>query len=53
MDFYESKGWMVGRSKMKDWKAAARNWAARDKKENLPFEDVDAGEGGFNFWEAV
>lgn len=53
VDFYESKGWMVGRSKMKDWKAAARNWAARDKKESLPFEDVDAGEGGFNFWEAV
>lgn len=26
-DFYESKGWVVGRSKMKDWKAAARNWA--------------------------
>lgn len=53
VDFYESKGWMVGRSKMKDWKAAARNWAARDKKERLPFEDLDAGEGGFNIWEAV
>jgi hypothetical protein len=24
LDFYECKGWMVGRSKMKDWKAAAR-----------------------------
>lgn len=28
-DFYESKGWVVGRVKMKDWKAAARR-AARD-----------------------
>ena len=25
-DFYESKGWMVGKNKMKDWKAACRNW---------------------------
>lgn len=27
IDFYVSKGWMVGRNKMKDWKAAVRNWA--------------------------
>ena len=26
VDYYESKGWMVGRTKMKDWKAAVRNW---------------------------
>lgn len=26
IDFYESKGWMVGKSKMKDWKAAVRTW---------------------------
>jgi hypothetical protein len=25
-DFYEMKGWMVGKNKMKDWKAAVRNW---------------------------
>ena len=25
-DFYESKGWYVGKNKMKDWKAAVRNW---------------------------
>ena len=30
-DFYESKGWMVGKNKMKDWRAAARNWSRRDK----------------------
>lgn len=30
IDFYESKGWMVGKNKMKDWKAAARNWARQD-----------------------
>jgi hypothetical protein len=26
IDFYESKGWMVGRNKMKDWKACVRTW---------------------------
>ncbi|GAB6122244.1 hypothetical protein [Dysgonomonas termitidis] len=25
-DFYESKGWMIGRNRMKDWQAAVRNW---------------------------
>ncbi|MBO6270493.1 MAG: hypothetical protein J6N19_15300 [Clostridium sp.] len=25
-DFYESKGWKVGRERMKDWQAAYRNW---------------------------
>ena len=25
-DFYESKGWSVGKNKMKDWRAAVRTW---------------------------
>lgn len=25
-DFYSSKGWMIGKNKMKDWKAAIRTW---------------------------
>ena len=33
-DFYQSKGWMVGKTKMKDWKAAIRNWE-RNRKKNL------------------
>jgi len=31
-DFYESKGWMVGKSKMKDWQAALRGWHSRNGK---------------------
>lgn len=31
-DFYQSKGWMVGKTKMKDWKAAIRNWERNRKK---------------------
>ncbi|WP_302227310.1 hypothetical protein [Veillonella magna] len=33
VDFYGSKGWMVGKSKMKDWKCALRNWERRRKEE--------------------
>ena len=31
VDFYTCKGWMVGKNKMKDWKAAWRNWERRDR----------------------
>lgn len=31
VDFYESKGWKVGGSPMKNWKAAIRTWEQRDK----------------------
>ena len=30
-DFYASKGWRVGSAPMRDWRAAARNWARRDQ----------------------
>jgi len=33
-DFYESKGWMIGKNKMKDWKAAARRWKPQVKSTN-------------------
>jgi len=29
-NYYESNGWMVGRNKMKDWKATVKNWMAKD-----------------------
>lgn len=31
IDHYESNGWMVGRTHMKDWKATVRNWE-REKR---------------------
>ena len=33
VDFYESKGWMVGKNKMKDWQAAVRTWARNNKSQ--------------------
>lgn len=35
-DFYASKGWMVGKNKMKDWEAAFRTWESREKRESKP-----------------
>ena len=32
VDFYESKGWVVGKSKMKCWKSAVRNWIRSNKQ---------------------
>lgn len=32
IDFYSSKNWMIGKNKMKDWKAAVRTWERRDAK---------------------
>ncbi len=29
-DFYCAKGWMIGKVKMRDWKAAVRTWERRD-----------------------
>lgn len=40
VNFYESKGWFVGKNKMKSWKAALVTWNLRhryDRKEDLPF----------------
>ena len=32
VDFYESKGWMIGKNKMKCWKSAVRTWESRQIK---------------------
>lgn len=37
IDFYESKGWMIGKNQMKDWKAAVRNWN-RGQRQGLTAE---------------
>lgn len=41
-DFYQSKDWMVGKNKMKDWKACVRTWEQRDKPKSKGWED--------NYW---
>ena len=34
IDFYESKDWMVGSNKMKNWKACVRTWEKREDRNN-------------------
>lgn len=34
VDFYSAKGWMLGKNKMKDWKAAVRTWERKDREQN-------------------
>ena len=33
MAYYQSNGWMVGKTKMKDWRAATRTWELKRKNE--------------------
>ena len=35
-DFYTAKGWMIGKNKMKDWKAAVRTWEKNNNKQDKP-----------------
>ncbi len=41
-DFYSAKGWMIGKNKMKDWKAAVRTWERRcdSKPQKSKYRDM-------------
>ena len=40
--FYESKGWMVGSNKMKNWKQAIITWEKREAKKPKTMSKLDA-----------
>ena len=42
VDYYESKGWIVGKAKMKSWKPALRNWQRNqnERQQTLIVEPV-------------
>lgn len=44
LDYYESKGWLIGKSPMKDWRAAVRTWERNERngKSRLPTPEDDA-----------
>ncbi len=46
MDHYESNGWMVGKNRMKNWKAAVRNW---NRKEQM----YDGKTGSEQVWTGI
>ena len=33
IDFYTARGWLIGKNKMKDWRAAVRTWESRAKSD--------------------
>lgn len=41
-DYYSSKGWVIGKTKMKDWKAAVRTWERniRNNQQEITNENV-------------
>lgn len=41
VDFYESKGWMVGKNKMKSWKACVRTWERGKDNKTVKSESHD------------
>jgi hypothetical protein len=40
VNFYESKGWMIGKNKMKDWRASMRTWERSQKSQPRNSEDI-------------
>lgn len=50
-DFYESKGWKVGNTPMKDWRAAVRTWEQRKGVKNgnaIDYNGKDADKGKYD-----
>jgi uncharacterized protein YdaU (DUF1376 family) len=47
IDFYDAKGWMIGKNKMKDWKAAIRNWM-KNYKQPINQQLLDGWDSGLD-----
>ncbi len=43
-DFYSAKGWMIGKNKMMDWRAAVRTWEMRQRKGSYTYNYEDGGD---------
>ena len=41
IDFYESKGWQIGKEMMKSWKACVRTWESREKNKPKTMSKLD------------
>ena len=42
INYYTANGWMVGKNRMKDWKATVRNWASRSTDSPAPVRKAPA-----------
>lgn len=57
IDFYTAKGWLIGKNKMKDWKAAVRTWERHEHSNNKGVSNngsntqhTSAGQGKYGTW---
>lgn len=57
IDFYTAKGWLIGKNKMKDWKAAVRTWERHEHSNNKGVnhngsnqQHTFAGQGKYGTW---
>jgi transposase len=58
LDFYESKGWMIGKNKMKCWKSAIRTWTRKERekqkeKQSRPVKQKPSGLRGREITESL
>lgn len=44
VDYYDARGWMIGKNKMKDWRAAVRTWERNDSGRTAQKEDSAIGD---------
>ena len=51
VDHYSANGWKVGKSPMKDWKAAVRNWEKNEYRDNKP--EVSSHNWDYNVLQAI
>jgi len=40
--FYQAKGWMIGKNKMKNWKSACVTWKKREPREINQLKEIDS-----------
>lgn len=52
VNYYESKGWMIGKSKMKSWKAAVRTWERNgySNRRKSKADDLEASYRMYSDW---
>lgn len=50
IDFYTSKGWLIGKTKMVDWQASVRTWEQKEEKKlNHEGREIDDAINNINF----
>jgi len=47
IDYYQSNGWIVGKTKMKDWKATVRGWERREQEHFRKTQKAEEDPMGF------